>query len=159
MVDGLDWLPEDGVVLTRADLERIFIDLRALISGTDRLDPVLRRGHRNRHHTRNTTRKWRPVMAKPKAIQWLEDQTGETIPYAPETAVSQDRHLSVRLTGELAAGLDAMATERGLTLSHFVRELIAEAVAQRATVATLDGRALADRLAADVAEVRRRLAG
>ncbi|MEI6402716.1 MAG: hypothetical protein WCP59_11055 [Actinomycetota bacterium] len=39
MVDGLDWLPEDGVVLTRADLERIFIDLRALISGTDRLDP------------------------------------------------------------------------------------------------------------------------
>ena len=98
-------------------------------------------------------------MAKPKAIQWLEDQTGETIPFAPETVVSQDRHLSVRLTGELAAGLDAMATERGLTLSHLVRELIAEAVAQRATVATLDGRALADRLAADVAEVRRRLAG
>ena len=98
-------------------------------------------------------------MAKPKAIQWLEDQTGETIPFASETAVSQDRHLSVRLTGELAAGLDAMATERGLTLSHLVRELLAEAVAQRATVATLDGRALADRLAADVAEVRRRLAG
>jgi hypothetical protein len=39
IADGLDWLPEDGVVLTRADLERIFIDLRALISGTDRLDP------------------------------------------------------------------------------------------------------------------------
>ena len=39
MVDGLDWLPADGVVLTRADLERIFIDLRALVSGTDRLDP------------------------------------------------------------------------------------------------------------------------
>jgi hypothetical protein len=37
--EGLDWLPEDGVVLTRADLERIFIDLRALISGTDQLDP------------------------------------------------------------------------------------------------------------------------
>lgn len=39
MVEGLDWLPEDGVVLTRADLERIFIDLRALVSGTDQLDP------------------------------------------------------------------------------------------------------------------------
>ncbi len=39
MAEGLDWLPEDGVVLTRADLERIFIDLRALISGTDQLDP------------------------------------------------------------------------------------------------------------------------
>ena len=39
MAEGLEWLPEDGVVLTRADLERIFIDLRALISGTDQLDP------------------------------------------------------------------------------------------------------------------------
>ncbi len=39
MAEGLDWLPEDGGVLTRADLERIFIDLRALISGTDQLDP------------------------------------------------------------------------------------------------------------------------
>ena len=39
MAEGLDWLPEDGVVLTRADLERIFIDLRELISGTDQLDP------------------------------------------------------------------------------------------------------------------------
>jgi predicted DNA-binding ribbon-helix-helix protein len=73
--------------------------------------------------------------------------------------VSQDRHLSVRLAGALAAGLDAMAAERGLTLSHLVRELLADAVNQRATVGKLDGRALADRLAADVAEVRRRLAG
>lgn len=98
-------------------------------------------------------------MAKPKAIQWLEEQTGETIAYAPEVIVSQDRHLSVRLAGDLAAGLDAMAAERGLTLSHLVRELLADAVAQRATVAKLDGRELADRLAADVAEVRRRLTG
>jgi hypothetical protein len=98
-------------------------------------------------------------MAKPKAIQWLEEQTGETIAYTPEVIVSQDRHLSVRLTGDLAAGLDAMAAERGLTLSHLVRELLADAVAQQATVAKLDARELADRLAADVAEVRRRLAG
>jgi hypothetical protein len=98
-------------------------------------------------------------MAKPKAIQWLEEQTGETIAYTPEVAVGQDRHLSVRLTGDLAESLEGMAAERGLTLSHLVRELLAEAVAQRATVAKLDGRALADRLAADVAEVRRRIAG
>ncbi len=39
MVEGLEWLPEDGVVLTRADLERVFIDLRALVGGTARLDP------------------------------------------------------------------------------------------------------------------------
>ena len=98
-------------------------------------------------------------MAKPKAIQWLEEETGQTIDYLPEVNAGQDRHLSVRLTVELATGLDAMAAERGLTVSHLVRELLAEAVGQRASVAKLDGRALAERLAADVAEVRRRLAG
>jgi len=36
---GLDWLPDDGVVLTRGDLERIFVALRALISGTAQLEP------------------------------------------------------------------------------------------------------------------------
>ena len=35
----LEWLPEDGVVLTRRDLERIFLDLRALIADTDRRYP------------------------------------------------------------------------------------------------------------------------
>jgi hypothetical protein len=35
---NLDWLPEDGVVLTRPDLERVFRALRALINGTDPLD-------------------------------------------------------------------------------------------------------------------------
>lgn len=39
MADGLDWLPDDGVVLTRSDLERIFLDLRALIGGTEPVDP------------------------------------------------------------------------------------------------------------------------
>ena len=39
MDDRFDWLPEDGAVLTRADLERIFIDLRALIAATGSLDP------------------------------------------------------------------------------------------------------------------------
>ena len=32
------WLPEDGVALTRQDVERIFVDLRALISGSDELE-------------------------------------------------------------------------------------------------------------------------
>lgn len=98
-------------------------------------------------------------MPKPKAIEWLERETGESIDYTPEPATGQDRHLSVRVTDELGAGLDAMAIERGLTVSQLVRELINEAVTHRSSVATLDGRALADRLATDVAEVRRRLAG
>ena len=99
------------------------------------------------------------MTKKPTAIQWLEEQTGQTIDYTPEVPTGQDRHLSVRLTSELGAGLDAMAAERGLTVSHLVRELLTEAVGQRAAVAKLDGHALAERLAADVAEVRRRLAG
>jgi hypothetical protein len=37
--DEFDWLPPDGVHLTRAELERIFIDLRALISGTELAEP------------------------------------------------------------------------------------------------------------------------
>lgn len=39
VTERLDWLPDDGVVLTRDDLERIFVDLRALIRGTEDLDP------------------------------------------------------------------------------------------------------------------------
>ncbi len=39
VADDLDWLPEDGVVLARADLERILIDLRALVHGTGELEP------------------------------------------------------------------------------------------------------------------------
>lgn len=40
VVEGLDWLPDDGVALTKNDLERVFSDLRALIDGTDRMEPT-----------------------------------------------------------------------------------------------------------------------
>jgi hypothetical protein len=40
MADGLEWLPSDGVVLSLGDLERVFEDLRALIAGSDELDPA-----------------------------------------------------------------------------------------------------------------------
>ena len=98
-------------------------------------------------------------MAKPKAIQWLEDETGQRIDFAPEPSPSGDRHLSVRLSAELASGLSDLADERSLSVSQLVRELLGEAVAQRQSVASLDAQALAERLALDVAEVRRRLAG
>lgn len=39
MADGLEWLPEDGVVLTRDDLATIFEDLRSLIAGTEEFEP------------------------------------------------------------------------------------------------------------------------
>ncbi len=98
-------------------------------------------------------------MAKPKAIEWLEEQTGESIHYVAEVSTGGERHLSVRLTGDLAAGLGKLADERHVTVSQLVRQVLADAVAQRQAVAALDSQALAERLAADVAEVRRRLAG
>lgn len=33
-----DWIPPDGVVLSREDVIRMFIDLRALVDGTDPLE-------------------------------------------------------------------------------------------------------------------------
>ena len=100
-------------------------------------------------------------MAKLKAIQWLEKETGQSIPYVPDEQESEgrERHLSVRVDRRMAVALDAMAAERGVTVSQLVRELLAQAVAERQSTAVLDAQALIDRLAADVAEVRRRLAG
>jgi predicted transcriptional regulator len=100
------------------------------------------------------------MMAKPKAIAWLEEQTGETIDYTAEpTSTTGERHLSVRLSDDLAAELGELAAERNISVSQLVRQILADAVAQRQAVASLDAQALAERLAADVAEVRRRLAG
>jgi hypothetical protein len=59
---------------------------------------------------------------------------------------------------ETGQTIDVVA-ERSLSVSQLVRQLLGDAVAQRQAVASLDARALAERLAADVAEVRRRLAG
>ena len=98
-------------------------------------------------------------MSKPKAIQWLETQTGSTIPYAPEPIEVRERHLSVRVDRTMSEALDEMAADRGLTVSQLVRELVGEAVESRRRTEALDARELVDRLAADVAEVRRRLAG
>lgn len=100
-------------------------------------------------------------MTKPKAIRWLEDQTGESIAYTPEQPASggRERHLSVRVDQGMSVALDEMAAEHGVTVSQLVRELVAQAVAERQSTTGLDAQALMDRLAADVAEVRRRLAG
>lgn len=100
-------------------------------------------------------------MTKSRGIQWLEEQTGQILDVSEddEREVVQDRHLSVRLPDELAAGLDAWAGERGVSMSHLVRELLTDAVRGRREVADLDARRLVDRLQADVAEVSRRLAG
>jgi hypothetical protein len=37
--DGLDWVPADGVVLSAVDVQRNLRAVRALIAGTDPLEP------------------------------------------------------------------------------------------------------------------------
>ncbi|MDY7102996.1 MAG: CopG family transcriptional regulator [Actinomycetota bacterium] len=96
---------------------------------------------------------------KPAAIRWLEEETGEEIPWVPEEPGSQPRHLSVRLSDELATAMDTLAAERNVTASQLVRDLLADAWARRNDIGSLDDRQLADRLDADMAEVRRRLLG
>lgn len=95
---------------------------------------------------------------KPSLIRWLEEETGEEIPYTPEEPGAQPRHLSVRLPDDLAVGMDLLASERGVTASQLVRDLLSEALAKRHATASLDAVELVDRLDADLAEVRRRLA-
>ncbi len=97
-------------------------------------------------------------MNKPAAIAWLETETGEAIAYQPER-IRRDRHLSVRVDAAVGEALEAIADERNQTLSQLVRDVITELVDRRRDVALLDTRQLVDRLAADVEEIARRLAG
>ena len=98
------------------------------------------------------------MTAKPAALRWLEEQTGQHIEYSPSPTV-RDRHLSVRLTDELYVALDGIAADRGVVVSQLVRELLEDEVGRSRALASLDERALVGRLEQDVAELRRRLAG
>lgn len=95
----------------------------------------------------------------PAGIEWLEQTTGQQLNRRDASSSPQDRHLSVRLPAELSAGLDSIAAELDMTASQVVRDLLADAITRRQQIAALDASELVDRLAADVAEVRRRLAG
>jgi class 3 adenylate cyclase len=89
-------------------------------------------------------------VRKPKAIEWLEQETGAPIEYPRGGESTRDRHLSVRLTAELAARLDEMAAEHGISVSQLVRRLLSDATRERVAVTDLDSYALADRLAAEM---------
>lgn len=70
-------------------------------------------------------------MSKPRAIQWLEEQTGETLD-PPGSTVPEGRHLSVRLSGDLVSQLEDYAAARGESISQVARRLIADGL-DRAT--------------------------
>jgi predicted DNA binding CopG/RHH family protein len=70
------------------------------------------------------------VNAKPRALVWLEQQTGADIPHGATETTGKDRHLSVRMPAEDAERLGKMAAERGMTLSQLVRSVLVAALAE-----------------------------
>ena len=98
------------------------------------------------------------MKPKPRALTWLEEQTGEEISYEPSKPADTTRHLSVRLPVEDALRLEQIAVRRSITFSQTARTILASALDEHAELADLAGPDLAARLAADVAEVQRRLA-
>jgi hypothetical protein len=98
------------------------------------------------------------MMGKPRGIEWLEQQTGQRID-VPESKAPHERHLSVRLSDDLADALEDWAREERVSMSHLVRDLLIDSLRARSEVTDLDAKRLVDRLRADVAEVSRRLAG
>lgn len=94
-------------------------------------------------------------MAKPEAIEWLENQTGQKIDYqaGPETHEA-DRHLSVRLPSSLFVELERVAQRNGLSVSKLVRELIVGATNSNEPGPT---EVLVRRIESDARELRRRI--
>jgi predicted DNA-binding protein len=99
------------------------------------------------------------MKPKPRALSWIEEQTGAEIPYEPSKPADSTKHLSVRLPANEAARLEQMAAARGVTLSQLVRNILTSAADEHTEITTLDAHDLVARLAADVTEVQRRLVG
>jgi hypothetical protein len=92
-------------------------------------------------------------MTKPKAIQWLEQETQQDIEYLPTLEpTGVDRHLSVRLPGDLAQRLERVAENEGLTVSQFIRTLIVAATQPLDPGGTVG---LIKRIESDAKELRR----
>lgn len=68
-------------------------------------------------------------MKKPRGIEWLEEQTGETLD-PPGSAVPEGKHLSVRLSGDLVTQLESHASKRGESISQVARRLIRDGLAR-----------------------------
>lgn len=68
-------------------------------------------------------------MTKPRAIEWLEHETGEEIERG-HAQLSEGKHLSLRVPADLGAQLEAYAAERGESVSQVVRRLITDGLAR-----------------------------
>ena len=62
-------------------------------------------------------------MTKSRVIEWLEQETGETLG-PPGSPPPDGKHLSVRVSGELVRELEEYAAARGQSISQVARRLI-----------------------------------
>lgn len=79
-------------------------------------------------------------MSKPRGILWLEEQTGQTLD-PPETMppAPKGRHVSIRVSDEFYAQLEAAAAASSESVSQTARRLLAEGLTQRSdTEAAID---------------------
>lgn len=76
-------------------------------------------------------------MSKPRGILWLEEQTGQTLDM-PENMppAPKGRHVSIRVSDELYAQLEAAAAMSSESVSQTTRRLLAEGLTQRSDTET-----------------------
>ncbi len=76
-------------------------------------------------------------MNKPQGILWLEEQTGQTLD-PPETvpASPKGRHVSIRVSDELYAHLEATAAMTSESVSQTARRLLADGLTKRSDAET-----------------------
>ena len=67
-------------------------------------------------------------MVKPKAIQWLEEQTGQNIPYDPEATTPETESVTSLFvsTGPWRAASTSWRPSAVLSVSQLVRDIIAD---------------------------------
>ena len=66
-------------------------------------------------------------MSKPRGVKWLEEQTGERLDR--KEAVSESRHLSLRISTSMYDELERLAAERAETVSRTARRLLDDGIA------------------------------
>ncbi len=71
-------------------------------------------------------------MSKPRGILWLEEQTGQTLD-PPENMPSEPkgRHVSIRVSDDFYAQLEAAAAMNSESVSQTARRLLTEGLVQR----------------------------
>lgn len=97
-------------------------------------------------------------MTKPKALEWLDEQTGEDTEWPFPIRPADDGQYAILVPDDVAVKLMQVAAAREQTIAVTIRSLIEHAVPEPEPPATLDNDKLISQLSATVAEVKRRLA-